>query len=68
MCGAQLGLRFPKATGEGAQAIIDLRQLNEHKLSAPDGDTYPLVIRLETITENGIAEGHTLQVSCAASK
>ena len=59
----QLGLKFPREDAEGAAAhIIDLAKHAEAALAAADGNTYPLIIRLETVTERGLKEGHTLQV------
>ena len=58
----QLGLKFPKA--DGAAAIIDT-SLYEAAMLMPGPNTagpYPLVVRLETITSKGLADGHTLQV------
>lgn len=60
----QLGLKFPKPGAEAAhQHVIDLGRHPEVSLMAVDGNTFPLVIRLETVTERGAKEGHTLQVN-----
>ena len=58
----QLGLKFPKA--DGAAAIIDTSLYDAGTLT-PGPNTagpYPLVVRLETVTAKGLADGHTLQV------
>lgn len=61
LCFPQLGLKFPKPGAESAhQHIIDLGRHHEASLMAAAGHTFPLIIRLETITE----EGHSLQVRC----
>ncbi|KAK9802813.1 hypothetical protein WJX72_002200, partial [[Myrmecia] bisecta] len=44
-----------------SHAVLDLSRYDWAELSKANGDTYPLVVRLETITEKGLAEGHTLQ-------
>jgi hypothetical protein len=59
----QLGLKFPKPGAEAAhQHIIDMSVHSEALLMAAQGHTFPLIIRLETITEDGIKAGHSLQV------
>ena len=60
----QLGLAFPKAgTDAATQAVIDLSLYEESELSAvQDGNRFPLIIRLETVTEKGLSEGHSLSV------
>lgn len=65
----QLGLNFPGTTPEGAQHVIDLSLYGEQELLAAGRDTYPLVVRLETVTDKGKREGHTLQeLRCVASR
>jgi hypothetical protein len=60
----QLGLKFPKPGAEAAhQHIIDMKLHPEASLMAAQGHTFPLIIRLETITEDGAKSGHSLQVS-----
>lgn len=62
-CTRQLGLKFPKPGAEAAhQHVIDLGRHPEASLMAAEGNTFPLIIRLETVTERGAKEGHTLQV------
>lgn len=75
----QLGLRFPggsSRSGEDggaeatlaeqrAQHAVDLSLYDEAALLRHDKDSFPLVIRLETVTDKGLKEGHTLQVRCA---
>ena len=58
----QLGLKFPKA--DGAACIIDTSLYEPGMLMPGHGTSgpYPLVVRLETITPKGLADGHTLQV------
>ena len=56
----QLGLKFPEDSS--AHAVLDVALYEEQELTTADGDTYPLVIRMETITDKGKADGHTLQV------
>ena len=66
-CYLQLGLQFPAAGAAGAmQHMIDLARHPEATLllagGGAGGNTHPLIIRLETITERGLQEGHTLEV------
>ena len=42
--------------------MIDLGLYEEQQLLRHEKDTFPLVIRLETVTEKGVKDGHTLQV------
>jgi hypothetical protein len=59
----QLGLKFPKPGAEAAhQHVIDLSLHPEASLMAAQGHTFPLIIRLETITEDGAKGDHSLQV------
>ena len=44
------------------QVIIDLSE-NPQELIAAEGDVYPLIFRLETISEKGLADGHVLEVT-----
>ncbi|PRW34052.1 putative E3 ubiquitin- ligase LOG2 isoform B [Chlorella sorokiniana] len=59
-----LGLKFPLA-GAGAdgaaQHVIDMSLYEEAQLLTSSRDTFPLVVRLETVTDKGKREGHTLQ-------
>ena len=65
---SQLGLKFPKPGAEVAhQHVVDLGQHDEAALMAAEGNTFPLIIRLETVTERGLKEGHSLQVSTGAA-
>jgi hypothetical protein len=59
----QLSLKYPQAGA--APTIIDVRLYDERQLLAAEGNTYPLIIRLEAISDSGKAENHTLQVSAA---
>ncbi len=60
----QLGLKFPKPGAQAAhQHVIDLSLHPEASLMAVQGHTFPLIIRLETITEDGAKGDHSLQVS-----
>ncbi|KAK9788571.1 hypothetical protein WJX73_002760 [Symbiochloris irregularis] len=56
-----LGLQFPKA--DGAAAIIDTSLYDSASLTPglSSQGPFPLVVRLETITAKGLADGHTLQ-------
>lgn len=56
----QLVLKFPK--DGAAHAVLDVGLYEDRELTSADGETYPLVVRMETITEKGKADGHTLQV------
>ncbi|KAK9823998.1 hypothetical protein WJX72_006880 [[Myrmecia] bisecta] len=56
-----LHLKFPPPSADVSHAVLDLSRYDWAELSKANGDTYPLVVRLETITEKGLAEGHTLQ-------
>ena len=56
----QLGLKFPKAGCEAP--VIDLSLYDDKAMTHVEGDTYPLAIRLETVTENGLQQGHSLAV------
>eukprot|EP00891_Asterochloris_glomerata_P009535 jgi/Astpho2/9535/fgenesh1_pg.00146_%23_2_t len=53
---------FPRQGAPDAeQIILDLARLDVQKLSVAEGNSYPLVLRLETISAKGLEEGHTLQ-------
>ncbi len=56
----QLAAQFPKP--EGPEAIIDVSQFEERQLTGAYGDTYPLIIRLECVSDKGKTETHQLQV------
>lgn len=59
----QLGHVFPRPGAPlTEQVIIDLSQ-NPEELVAANGDTYPLIFRLETVSEKGLTDGHVLEVS-----
>ena len=59
----QLGHVYPAANApEAQQTIIDVSQYEEQQLMQAADNTYPLVFRLETISEKGAADRHTLQV------
>lgn len=62
----QLGLKFPKAGAP--EAVIDTGAYEERQLTAADKDTYPLVIRMETVTDKGRSDAHTLQVRALLSR
>ena len=53
----QLGMSYPPQGHIGP--VIDLGALEEQKAVQPGEE---LIIRLETISEKGLAEGHSLQV------
>lgn len=56
----QLGHRYPPPGA--AEAVIDVGLYEERQLTSADKDTFPLVIRLETVNDKGRAEAHSLQV------
>ena len=56
----QLGAHFPKP--EGPEVIIDVSLFEERQLTAVSGDTYPLIIRLECVSDKGKTESHQLKV------
>ena len=51
---------FPKS--DGVTAIMDISQYERELLLTPPENTFPLAVRMETITASGEAEGHSLQV------
>ena len=51
---------FPKA--DGVAAMLDAGLYERQALLQPAENTYPLVVRMETITAKGEAAGHSLQV------
>ena len=51
---------FPKA--DGVAAMLDAGLYDRQMLLQPPEGTFPLVVRMETITAKGEAEGHALQV------
>ena len=53
----QLGMPYPLQGHMGP--VIDMGALEEQKAAQPGEE---LIIRLETISEKGLAEGHSLQV------
>jgi E3 ubiquitin-protein ligase MGRN1 len=59
-----LGHKFPgvDASEVSAGHSIDTSLYHEDTLLSNTKDSYPLIIRLETITERGLREGHTLEV------
>lgn len=58
----QLGHVYPRPGSPlSEQVIIDLSQ-NADELAAAKGDEYPLIFRLETISEKGLLDGHVLEV------
>jgi hypothetical protein len=64
----QLGLVFPPPGGAALPCLLDTAQHDETALqSVGSRDTYPLVIRLESVSERGVKEGHTLEVGPAAA-
>ncbi|KAK9828418.1 hypothetical protein WJX81_006069 [Elliptochloris bilobata] len=54
-----LGKAYPPPGA--AAAVVDLDCYDERQLIAPDGGAFPLIVRMETVTEKGLAEGHSLQ-------
>ncbi|CAK0783179.1 hypothetical protein CVIRNUC_006378 [Coccomyxa viridis] len=55
----RLGAHFPKP--EGPEVIIDVSLFEERQLTAVSGDTYPLIIRLECVSDKGKTESHQLK-------
>lgn len=53
--------RFPQNDGMAAQHAIDLSKHSSSLLTLATGNSYPLLIRLEALTEQAVAEGRTLQ-------
>ncbi len=41
--------------------MLELDRYNERQLLAVEAGAYPLIVRMETVTSKGLAEGHTLQ-------
>ena len=63
VCLLQLGHIYPKPGAPlTEQIIVDLSQ-NPKELLFAEGDTYPLIFRLETISEKGLTDGHVLEVN-----
>ena len=61
----QIGLRLPRV-GEHSlrEAIIDLKQYREEELrTVVDDSQWPLIVRLECMSEQGLQQGHSLSVS-----
>ena len=56
----QLGKAYPPPGA--AAAVIDLDRYDERQLMSQSSGAYPLIVRMETVTEKGLAEGHSLQV------
>ena len=56
----QLGKAYPPPGV--AAAVIDLDRYDERQLMSQSSGAYPLVVRMETVTEKGLVEGHSLQV------
>lgn len=58
----QLGHTYPNPGAPlSGQVIVDLSE-NPQELTAAEGDVYPLIFRLETISDKGLADGHVLEV------
>ena len=57
----QLGKAYPPPGA--AAAVIDLDRYDERQLMSQSSGAYPLIVRMETVTEKGLAEGHSLQVA-----
>ena len=59
----QIGLRFPHGEPPAAEAIIDLSRYSEAELrTVMDDAQWPLIIRLECMSEQGLQQGHSLKV------
>ena len=60
--GLQCGHVYPSPGAPlSEQVVIDLSE-NPQELLAAEGDVYPLIFRLETISDKGLADGHVLEV------
>lgn len=46
--------------------MVELDRYNERQLLAAEAGAYPLIVRMETVTDKGLAEGHSLQ-ACRGS-
>ncbi|KAL3141998.1 hypothetical protein ABBQ32_004641 [Trebouxia sp. C0010 RCD-2024] len=56
-----LGHTYPNPGAPlSGQVIVDLSE-NPQELTAAEGDVYPLIFRLETISDKGLADGHVLE-------
>lgn len=66
----QIGLRFPRSSVEStAEAIIDMKRYREEELrTVVDEVQWPLIIRLECMSEQGLQQGHSLSVSYMSQK
>lgn len=56
-----MGLVFPSSPEVAEAHSLHTAGLAPDALGAPRGDTYPLIIRLESLTPEGGREGHTLE-------
>lgn len=67
--GLQLGHVYPSPGAPlSEQVIIDLSE-NPQEFTAAEGDVYPLIFRLEAISDKGLADGHVLEViACVQGK
>lgn len=57
----QMDHHFPNSDDLAQQHMISLTTHSADLLSLTQGDSYPLIIRLETLTEQAAAEGKQLQ-------
>lgn len=56
-----MGLQFPPPNTDPARHTIDVAAIDPNRLLNQQGDTYPLVIRLEALTEAAQRNNHTLE-------
>eukprot|EP00775_Hariotina_reticulata_P014623 gene14623-14759_t len=56
-----MDLQFPSDEVLGLQHVISLTQHSPDLLTLARGDSYPLIIRLEALTDQAVAEGRQLQ-------
>jgi hypothetical protein len=56
-----MDLQFPSDEMLGLQHVISLTQHSPDLLTLARGDSYPLVIRLEALSDQAMAEGRQLQ-------
>lgn len=55
-----MGLKFPPDESVGAQHTINIHEHSYQALTQSGGDVFPIVIRLESLMEDGVQEGRSL--------
>ena len=56
-----MDLSFPSSEELGQQHCIILNPATTEQLSHVAGETFPIIIRLEAVTEEGVHAGHSLE-------